>query len=184
VRVEAFSRTSAAARLTAAKGPSVSGVIAGADTTANWWRRQTVSSGLAEALKSSCDAARIFTDLAWRGAHFDPRRMQQVRALAEAIRDNREAAGRVAQARWAAQAAEHTRTAVEVIHTSPGPVWAAQRRQARGPQPAGPRQRLSAAQLAGMFDPGPITNLGPRPSSRTRGEHERDRDRDDKDYGR
>jgi len=65
-----------------------------------------------------------------------------------------------------------------------GPAWATQRQQARGPQPAGPRQRLSAAQLAGMFDPGPITNLGPRPSSRTQGEHERDRDRNDKDYGR
>ncbi len=110
--------------------------------------------------------------------------LHQVMALAETIRDNREAAGRIAQARWAAQAAQHTRTAVEVIHTSPGPVWATQRRQARGPQPAGPRQRLTAAQLAGMFDPGPITNLGPRPSSRTQGEHERDRDRDDKDHGR
>jgi len=112
--------------------------------------------------------------------------LQQVMALAETIRDNRAAAGRVAQARWAAQAAQHTRTAVDVIHTSPGPAWATQRQQARSPQPAGPRQRLSAAQLAGMFDAGPITDLGPRPSSRTRGEHERDRDRNrnDKDYGR
>lgn len=110
--------------------------------------------------------------------------LQQVTALAETIRDNRAAAGRVAQARWAAQAAQHTRTAVDVIHTSPEPAWATQRQQARGPQPAGPRQRLTAAQLAGMFDAGPITNLGPSRSSRTRVEHDRDRDRNDKDYGR
>ncbi len=110
--------------------------------------------------------------------------LQQVMALAETIRDNREAAGRVAQARWAAQAAEQARTAVEIIRTAPGPAWANQKQPARGPQPAGPRPRRTAAELAGMFDPGPVTDLGPSRASRWRGHHEQDRDRNDKDYGR
>jgi hypothetical protein len=104
----------------------------------------------------------------------------QLMQLAQAISDKHEAAGRLEQARWAAQAAERGLAAMEVIRASPGRVWAAQLEPA-----AKNRTRRTAAELAREFDAGPssttpTTGLPPR----TRRGSDREPHRDDREYGR
>jgi Relaxase/Mobilisation nuclease domain len=106
--------------------------------------------------------------------------IRQMMQLAEAISDKHEAAGRLGQARWAAQAAERGLAAMEVIRATPGRAWAAQLEPA-----AKNRTRRTAAELAREFGAGPssttpTTGLPPR----TRRGPDSEPHRDDREYGR